>query len=75
VQRAGQHSFCWPSVARGGLAPCWFDAGCELFRCQIAETRMWPCAVVLHSPLLDAVSRIGKRDEYLLVETFIAPSR
>jgi hypothetical protein len=69
LQRAGQRSFCWPSVAR---APRLSGAGCELFRCQIAETRMRPLAVVLHAPLLDSLARIGERNKDLLVEAFIA---
>jgi len=72
MQRAVQHFFCWPSGARGGLAPRLSVAGRELCGYQIAEARMGPFTVVLHPPLLDLAPRVIERDEDLLIETLLA---
>ena len=63
----------WPSGAREGRAP---RIGCclrgELFRGQVAETRMGTFPIVLDAPLFDLAACVIERKEDMLIKTFVA---
>jgi hypothetical protein len=51
MRRAGQHSRCWPSGARGGRVPSLL----ELYGCEIAQGRVQAPLVV------DLIDKSGSR--------------
>jgi hypothetical protein len=47
-------------------------AGCEFFRCQVAQGAVWTHLVVIDSPAFDGLPRIVQSEKPVLVEALLA---
>jgi hypothetical protein len=68
---AGQHLVCWPSGARGGLAPLLSVARSEFFGRQVVQTAMGPVAIEVLPPHFNDLAGFRQSEEYVLVQAFV----